>query len=395
MASADRLINEAQSALQKLRFAEAGKLYHDALKIDPHSLEAKVGLGRLELMRENEEAGLKLLDEVLDSAPHYAEALALKGINALRKGDYPVAIGFLEDARAADPDLEMIYFNLSKAYRKMDQFKKAEVIIRQLLRKRPNDYKAHYEMANILSRTGDLRGAIMETLESIKINPLYLKGYLTLGRVYEQAGQGELVIKLYNEGLRHNPNALPLREELVRLYSIKADWRSALAHAEEMVQRRGDYADLLGLGKTQLAMGQFEQAESTYKRAIELDANLWQAYYNLGELYMTARLMPEAEEQYNQAISRAPAIWVPYNGMGLWLLHQDRAEEARAYFVKALELAPAAPEATLNVALTCARLNDKDNAVKFTRAALKVTRQGDGMYEQAERLLKVLEGIPQ
>jgi tetratricopeptide (TPR) repeat protein len=393
MADIEKHLEDARAALSQLRVTEAARLYQKVLELEPNNLDALVGLGRIQLMLENEEQGLHWLDKALDIAPDHAEALALKGVHALRRGDYAAAIGFLEDARAADASLEMIYFNLAKAYRKAEMYKQAEVTIRQYLKRRPRDYKAHYELAVILHRTGDLRGAILETLESIKINPLYLKGYLTLGRVYELGGQGNLVIKLYHEGLRHNPNALPLREELIRLYQLKADWRSALEQAHEVVQRRGDYSDYLTLGKCQLAMGQFEEAEQTYKHAVELDDSLWQAHYNLGELYMTARLMPEAETEYRAALERGRNVWIPYNGMGLWLLHQDRAEEARAYFVKALELSPAAPEPTLNLALACARLGDTENAMKFAKATSRICHEGDGMYEQAVRLQQVLQSM--
>ena len=47
---------------------------------------------------------------------------------------------------------------------------------------------------------------------------MFVQGYLALGELYTKAGKKDLVIRLYEEALRHVPQATPIRERLRALY---------------------------------------------------------------------------------------------------------------------------------------------------------------------------------
>lgn len=393
MSTTTELIQEGKQLMEKLRFPEAEQRFKKALESDSRSADALVWLGRLALMKEQPQEGLRLLDEALRYAPNHAEALALKGIHHMKSEDYEKAIEFLEQAKASDPKLEMIYYNLGKSYREIGQFQKAEELVRKAIEMNPKQYQAYSELSYILGQTGRPTEGIKAMVEAIKINPLYLKGYLVLGELYKRGGKGDLAIQLYKEGLKHNPNALPLREALCNMYALKLDYRAAYAEALEVVKRRKNHhSDYLRLGNFAVALGEFEVAEKSYKTATQLEPNSWEGHYNLAELYMGANLKKEAKEHYLAAVERAGDNYKPFNGMGLYILHyEDNPGEARKYLTRALELAPTAVEPLFNMALASGKLRDFDVADKFANAVLRLVKPGDGLHRETERLLKALK----
>lgn len=393
MTTSTEFIQQGKDLMGKLKFMEAEDRFKKALEADSRSADALVWLGKLSLMKDQKEEGLRLIDQALTYQPRHAEALATKGIYYIQIADYQKAIDSLEEAKKADPKLEMTYYNLGKAYRELGQFDQAEEALRKAIELNPKQYQAHSELSYILGQTGRVAEGIREMVAAIKINPLYLKGYLVLGALYKNAGKGDLVIDLYKEGLRHNPNAIPLREELCAMYMLKMDLRAAYAEALEIVKRRKNfYGDYLRLGNLAIANGEFETAEKAYKTSIQLNPKSWEGHYNLGELYFSAKLWDQARAEYRAAIEHGADQWKPFNGMGLFVLHADHnTEEAIKFLTRALEITPGQKEPLFNMALACSVAKDFPNAEKFANTVLRLTKPEDTVHQEAERLLKEIE----
>jgi tetratricopeptide (TPR) repeat protein len=374
--------------MAKLQFSEAEHSFEKALQVDPRSVDALVALGRLALIKQQRSEALQLLDRALSLHPHHAEALAVKGIYYMETDEFVRAIEVLEQAKSSDSRLQMVYFNLGKCYCEVGQFAKAEESLRRAIEMNPDHYEAYSQLSYVEIQTGRMEEGIHAMVQAIRINPLYIKGYLIIGALYESAGKGELVIELYKDGLRHNPNAFPLRERLCSLYALKLDFRSAYLEALEIVNRRENSSeDYLRLGTYAVALRKLEAAEKAFQTAIELNPDAWEGHYNLGELYMSREQMPAAREQYEAAVAKNRASYKPLNGMGLFLLLVDHNwDEAIGFFKQALELAPAQTEPRLNLALAYAKKRDFPAARRFTASVLELAQPGDRIYEEAERL---------
>lgn len=267
---ASESIQQAKSLMNALQFSSAQRLFENALQVDPQSVEARIGLGRLALMRNEKELGEKYLDEVLFTQPTNAEALALKGISRMQDEDWQGAVSFLEKARKSDPDLAMVYFNLARSYRKLRNLEEAEKYARKAIELDANDYQSHTELSFHLAKAGKTKEALQELNQAIKINPLFAKGYLILANVYKQSGIPDLAIQVLNQGLSRNKNAIPLYEELSNIYGSKNDYRAAYRQALELIKRRNYFADYLRLGCYALGISDQEAATKAFRRAMEL-----------------------------------------------------------------------------------------------------------------------------
>ena len=383
---------KGNNLIGRLQFSEAEQLFKKALELDPRSVVALVGLGRLALMRKQPSEALQLLDRALSIHPRHAEALAVKGIFFMETEEFGPAIEFLEQAKASDPNLQMVYFNLGKSYCEVGQFAKAEQSLRKALEMNRDHFEAYSQLSYIQIQTGRMKEGIHSMLRAIRINPLYVKGYLILGSLYENAGKGELVLRLYRNGLRHNPNAFPLRERLCSLYALKLDFHAAYVEALEIAKRRkNSYQDFLRVGTFAVALRKFETAEKAFKTSIDLSPKSWEGHYNLGELYMSAQLMKEAREHYKAAVENNHNSYKPLNGMGLFLLMVDHNWDGAIQFFKAaLELAPSQAEPRFNMALAYAKKGDSRSAEKFAASVLSLVKPDDRIYRETERLQAIL-----
>jgi tetratricopeptide (TPR) repeat protein len=101
------------------------------------------------------------------------------------------------------------------------------------------------------------------------------------------------------------------------------------------------------LGLTQEALAQDQEAENSYKKAIEkykkyLNDNSKdaEAHYNLGQTYAGLRLYSEAVGEYRQASKLKEDDADIYYDLGLALSKLARYDEAAAAFSKSLEIDP-------------------------------------------------------
>jgi tetratricopeptide (TPR) repeat protein len=340
-------------------------------------------------MGDDFESAADMLHLALQADPVNAEALALQGIYHMKLGQFKKAARALEVARKHDPELAMVYPNLALAYRELGYLPESAKAATQGVKLLPDDPQARLEVARTLWAMNQPQQAISQALRTFEIDPLYLFAYLDLGEWLVLQERQEEAVELHLEGIRHAPDAWPLREQLLGLYLISQQPQAALVHARFLAENRGIAGDHLLMGDCALITGDAEGAEAAYKRGIEVDPENWEAHLKVAELYRSFNLMEEAESEFRAAASGEPS-YVPLNELGLFLLHQSQFKEAGQFINKALELNPTGQEARLNLALCCAALEQKEQAVELAREVSANSPEGVHIREEADRLVAAL-----
>jgi tetratricopeptide (TPR) repeat protein len=352
-------ITRAKASMERLRFAEAEESFRKAEALDNRNLEALLGLARIALLQERAGDGLAILDRIFALRPEHPEALALRGLYWVAKGDFGSAIQSLEQARTKDGANPMIHLNLGKCYLAAGRPGPAEESLRAAIRLSPGQR--------------------------------YVQAWLALGSMYERTGRLDLAVGVYRSALRRDPSAVPLLERLASVLAAVMDFRCAAAVTARILKKRKFFGDYLRLGTYAVALGKLEEAEKAFRNALALNSESWEAHYNLAELYMAADLMEQAREHYRAAVQHGGDRFEPLNGMGLFLLTVDQDWERAIELLKqAEELAPSRPEPKLNLALAYAKIGDAVAARTYADAVLSVTRPGNSLHTQADRLKAAL-----
>ena len=111
-----------------------------------------------------------------------------------------------------------------------------------------------------------------------------------------------------------------------------------------------------------------EAAVAVYRRALDLDAGLPDAWLNLGRLLHEQGKLAEAERCYRQAVELHPNEPVAIFDLGVALQDQRRYEEAAAAYEKALALDDSFADAHFNLSAVYEALGRRQDAFRYLKS---------------------------
>ena len=161
------------------------------------------------------------LQRALTIAPHYPEALSLRAVVYLAKGDSKAA---LEDAHRAvqiDPSSSLAYTILGASYNAAGDFLQATASLQQAVKIDPNFWQGHYEMAKSLYGQGKSASALQE-VEAAKRNVPkdFSQIHLICGAILMQLHRTNEAAEELQQFLKEdpkNPEAANVERTLARL----------------------------------------------------------------------------------------------------------------------------------------------------------------------------------
>jgi Tfp pilus assembly protein PilF len=121
------------------------------------------------------------------------------------------------------------------------------------------------------------------------------------------------------------------------------DGQAEIQAAIDLDKNNPDYHHNLGIAFAQ--QSRFEDAIAAYKKALSFPTYTTPevAYYNMGEAYIRLRKSQEAEESFRAAIQLEPVMIAAHYGLGLALSQAGRRDDAKAAFRQARDIDPASP----------------------------------------------------
>jgi putative PEP-CTERM system TPR-repeat lipoprotein len=262
-------IGLADAGLNRNDKAEAA--LRDAVRLDPDSALAKIGLGRFLIAKNPAEAG-KLVDQVLARDPHLAGALEVKGLILQIQGDRDGALRRFDEVLKIDPDNASARLNRAALYIDEGKFGAADGDLDPVLRASPDNAQANFLRAAELFRQNKYAEA-----DAIltRISPAFdtiVKGYYLQGAVKFQLGRYAQSENLAAKYIAHVPNDA----DAVRLAALAALRQQTPARAIAYLQplagkTPADAKTLSLLGDAYMADGKPELALQQYQRAAALE----------------------------------------------------------------------------------------------------------------------------
>jgi Flp pilus assembly protein TadD len=140
------------------RREEAEESYRKALIVDPGSVGAQMGLGRLRLRTAPEEAQALFLD-VLRKDPHNNAALNDLGITYDLQGDHTAAQTAYRKVLGADPSIRSTEVNLAVSMAMTGQAADAVKMLRTVANEPGASRRVRHDLAAALALAGDKDGA--------------------------------------------------------------------------------------------------------------------------------------------------------------------------------------------------------------------------------------------
>jgi protein O-mannosyl-transferase len=226
-------------------------------------------------------------------------------------------------------------------------WKDSITLFEHAVRVTPDNFVAHYNLANALAAQGRTAEAVAhyDRAKAIRPGP----AHNTLGSLLAAQGRVDEAIVHYREAVRVDPKYSDAHNNLGVLLARQGKAAEARLHYLEALRYRPRHADALyNLGRLDAAEGRLDEALAHLGSALEANPELDGAYYTRGNILAAAGRFPEAEADFRSALRLRPGNADAHNNLGRVLALQGRTAEAIAEYDAALRLVPDHPLARAN-----------------------------------------------
>jgi tetratricopeptide (TPR) repeat protein len=193
---------------------KAVQLLRQAIVVDPHNTDLYVQFSDLCFVHQSFQTGIDMLNVGLRLQPDSAQLYLARGVLYVQIANYESAEADFEKAEQLDPQqsISAAALGLVAEETKQDNPDQALAIVREKLRRRPNDPLLWELQASILAEKApppgspEFRQAVESARKAAALRPSLSSPHDVLGKLYLQAGQTELAIQECRTALRQNPN---------------------------------------------------------------------------------------------------------------------------------------------------------------------------------------------
>jgi tetratricopeptide (TPR) repeat protein len=187
--------------------------------------------------------------------------------------------------------------------------------------------------------------------------------------------------------------ALELLQPIVTLFT-NGKFQQALSDSNLMLEKFPNSVILCNIvGISNAGLMQFEDAINSYKKAIKINPDYAEAYYNMGIAQKDKGDLEEAIESYKQALKIKPNYVEAYYNMGNILKDKGDLEEAIESYKQALKIKPDHAGVYNNIGIALEYNGDLQGAVDSYKKAIEINSD---FAEAKVNLISLLSGyIPQ
>jgi tetratricopeptide (TPR) repeat protein len=321
------------------RYEDATATFREAQALEPKNFTALLGLGTsLEALHRPAEAAV-YLQRAWDIHPGDFQAgyeLAL----ALREAEQPGAAKRFVNQIAApqDPESAVKYYSLAGVVAEdLKEFGTASDFYRRAYAIKPSSYEIYAALvrSTLSAGTEPSKQALPPPPENLSASQ-----NLALGVLLGSGGAFELAIPRFQEALRLDPTNHSATTNLALAYKSVGKTSAAIDLLRRAVKERPSAALYNLLAGLEEESGEYVEAVRSFQRAVELDPNNEQYYFDLGMEYLSHFTFGPAAEVYRVGTQKFPHSSRQFLGLAFSRYAVREYAEAADAFTTALEIDP-------------------------------------------------------
>jgi tetratricopeptide (TPR) repeat protein len=313
--------------------AAAEKSYRAAIALETMGegmVESYVALASLLGALGKQAEADKILEQASEKLPDNSELHVTKGSVALKSGRLTSAKEEFTKALAIDAEDLRPRFGLATAHRRAREFNEAQEALDVIAKSDPEYPGLALERGLLYEAMGELAKALGAYDDALKKAPDDVDLKLRVGSTQVISGQPDQALPLLREVLKARPRSAEVNHFLGRALLLIGDSpHEALRFLELAVQldaNRPEYHLFLAWAANET--GKIALAEQAVNKALELDQNLGDGYWQRAALKQKRGQALDALEDLKLALEKNPSRHEAYATMAL--CYQDQANYASA-----------------------------------------------------------------
>jgi tetratricopeptide (TPR) repeat protein len=271
-----------ETYLDDARPDEAQSAFGRALSLQPQSAAALFGAGRAALARRAYPDAVQYLERALAaaaraSAVHYPLAMAYRALGESEKAQVHLrqrgdATPELDDP-LMQPDDDVLDSAVGSEHRGMQALRRTDWPaaigeFRKGLELKPDDLTLRYWLGAALYASGDAAGAEKEFRAVVQREPHDAKAHFSLGAIDDAAGRRRQAIEEYSTAVKDDPTLPDARLRLADALRTSGQLQASMAHYERAVDLDPRIADAwIGGAHALIDLGRYDQAREWLFRA--------------------------------------------------------------------------------------------------------------------------------
>ena len=229
------------------------------------------------------------------------EALVTTLLELNRMPEAKEQFGKLFSLEEAQQNLDQAYLRAAAVLARASNREAATEIMRSLVARHPQQATAHFAMAHLMVRGGDLDKALIADEEALKLSPGWEEAALFKARILLSLKEPQKARAFYESFLDRNPRATSVRLNYARFLIDQKEWQKALEEFKRVAADVPNDADTIyAVGLLSLQNNRLDDAEKYLKQALALRPQNDQARLYLGQVAEQSKRYPEAARWYRE-----------------------------------------------------------------------------------------------
>jgi O-antigen biosynthesis protein len=266
-----------------------------------------------------------------------------------------------------EPEASMAYLLLGRSLQGQRQLAAAEQAYRKALMLQPNQAEAYARLGSLYAEQQRWSDAAQQYQTAVQLDPNFAGAYWKLAEVWQQLQQEDQAVLCWSKAFQLQPT-----------------W--------------ADAATCYRLAHRLVRVGQFEQAQVYFRRAIQQNAALAEAYLELGQLLHQQGDHQTAADCYRQGLRHCPDALDLYHQLGDELVTLQHWQEALIYYQQLLKASPDCIEAISGLYTCYSQLEQWEAALVYAQKRVEqqpaVAHHWHQLGDNFSRLNRWQEAIP-
>ena len=344
----DKLIS---SYLDSGKVDEAEARTMAILKMNAKDVSGRFFDARLRLVKGTVDEAISLLQGVVKDEPQLAMAHHFLGVAFMQKGQTVQARGAFTEAVKFNPNMSESHTALAETYLAEGSTDLAIEQAQAAIQLNPRNVQAAIISGDAYLRKGDLIKS-KQIFEAVaQALPEEAIGLHRLGLVARAEKNDAKALAYFEDALTRKPMAIEPLAQIAMINIAQGKGNDARERVHKQIAASPNDPKLYTLlGQLWMKGEDPGQAETAFKKALELDDSLLSAYMNLGLVYHIAGKTDQAAKKYEAVLAKDPKVLRAHMMLGIIHDGLKEHEQAQAHYEAILKLDPRFAPAANNLA---------------------------------------------
>ena len=299
----------AEAYLNAGNAASAEAYFTRAAKADPKDIRFKTAVAVTRIARGQAEAGFAELEAIASSDKDTFADMALISAR-LRRNDFDGALKQIDKLQKKSPGTATAHDLRGRIFLRQNKLDEARASFEQALAADAAFFASAASLAamDVVAKTPERAQKRFEGLLAKDPGNVQVIVALADIRMGMHAPQKE-VVSLLSDAIKASPSDPVPRLRLIELLLADKDYKPALAAAQEAnAAVQGDARLLDALGRAQYLSGEVQQALTSFRKIVALDARQALPYVRLSEVFKITKDLDAAAQNLKRALAVTPNL---------------------------------------------------------------------------------------